>query len=518
MFPRLLLLFVLIVTGHAGAQSFQKTFGGQFDDVAQSISPVSGGGFIISGYSESFSGGSFDGYLIKINAAGDTIWTLTTGALGIDRLYAATQTTDGGFIATGYLQAAGGMHDVLLIKADMSGNVTWKETFGGSYHDEGKDVVQSADGGYVITGYTQSTSGGQLDVFLLKTNSIGNLTWGKSFNVPGEQEGYDVDPSSDGGFIIAGHSKASVNAQKDVFMIKTNSSGNGEWSKTYGTPFHEEGFAVEQTNDGGFVVAGSTTTSSGNKNTFLVKTNNTGVLAWSFAYGGTGVEEGRSLRECTDGGFIMSGYTTSFGNMHDLYLVKTNAAGSHEWSKAYGGSNQDQGYDVVQSATGYVAVGSTGSSGAGNFDLYVLKTDGNGNTGCNESQAGTIITAVACVTSNMTVSAAAFMPVVATPLLTYGHGGNSATVCTFTGTTEYQSEYDELIIFPNPANRKFTVTLTGAIKQAQLKIYNVSGQTIFHLFSDMNTFMVDVSGLPPGMYFVEVSNKTGNLFSRIAVY
>jgi hypothetical protein len=188
-----------------------------------------------------------------------TAWTKTFGGSDEDRAYSVQQTSDGGYIIAGYTDSYGaGYNDVWLVKADSSGNMAWNKTFGGSGYDAGQSVQQTSDGGCIVAGYTYSYGAGYNDVWLIKTDSSGNMAWNKTFGGSDYDIGYSVQQTSDGGYVVAGETYSYGAGSADVWLIKTDSSGNMAWNKTFGGSDYDIGYSVQQTLDGGCIVAGYT--------------------------------------------------------------------------------------------------------------------------------------------------------------------------------------------------------------------------------------------------------------------
>jgi hypothetical protein len=313
----------------------------------------------------------------------DTMWTKTYGGTDYDVGYSVQQTSDGGYIITGKaLSFSAGNYDVGLLKTDSYGNLQWLKLFGGTNEDCGKSVLQTTDGGYIVVGYTDSFGLGLSDLWLIKTYSDGNLAWSKTFGGTNGDRGQSIQQISGGGYIIAGSTASFGAGLGDVWLIKTDSSGNEIWSKTFGGTNWDLGLSITVTSDGGYVVTGyQVSISAGGEDVGLLKTDTDGNLLWFRNFGGTENDGGEDVKETSDGGFIITGYTASFtAGQKDVWLIKTDSEGIQQWSKSFGGTLHDVGYSVVQSQDGgYIVAGVTNSFGAGGADMGLLKTDSLGN-------------------------------------------------------------------------------------------------------------------------------------------
>ena len=254
-------------------------------------------------------------------------------------------------------------------------------TYGGGKFDEGNAVQQTSDGGYVIAGTTESYGAGKADVYLIKTGTTGDTLWTRTYGGIDIGSASAIEQTGDSGYVIVGSIR--TGGLGDIYLIKVNAVGDSMWARTYGGTDSEHGNGVQQTADGGFIIAGSVgdASSYGVYRHFLIKTDGAGETLWTRTYGGTGVDYRNAVHLATDGGFIVAGRTVSAGSGgEDVYLMKTDAAGDTLWTRAYGGADVDRGRTVaLTSDGGYIVTGATWSYGAGGIDVFLIKTDSLGN-------------------------------------------------------------------------------------------------------------------------------------------
>ena len=308
----------------------------------------------------------------------DTLWTRTYGGSDYDYAYSVQQTTDGGYIVAGYTASFGaGLEDFYLVKTNTSGAPLWTRTYGGSFREEANSVQQTADGGYIVAGRTESFGAGSYDFYLVKTNSQGDTLWTRTYGGSSTDVAYSVRQSADGGYIMAGWTNSFGAGEYDFYLVKTNSQGDTLWTRTYGGINYDRAYSVQQTTDGGYIVAGYTWSfGAGGYDFYLVKTNSQGDTLWTRTYGGRDWDNAYSVQQNADGGYIVAGHTLSFGaGIRDFYVVRTNSQGNTLWTRTYGGSMGDEAYSVQQTADGgYIVAGYTSSFGAGSYDFYLVKT------------------------------------------------------------------------------------------------------------------------------------------------
>lgn len=354
------------------------TFGSQAFDKAYDVIESSSGGYVLVGVTRISSSNMLDGYLMKTNEDGIMEWSQiirNSSGLADDWIYELQQTFDGGFILFGNTGVQGLDSQMFLIKTDAGGTEEWKKHYGGNDFERAYSGDQTSDGGFILGG-TQYINGNS-DMYLVKTNASGVEEWTKTFGEPFKYEHiYSVKQTLDGGYVIGGVSGASG---FESYIIKTDASGNEEWSRKFSKIGNSSINDIQQTSDGGFIIAACT--SDCNKIN-LVKMDDSGNEEWESIFEGYYYSKGHKVQQTTDGGFIIVGNTTPFNSINDegadFYLVKTDAGGTEEWSNTYGSDKFDEAFSVKQTSDGgFILVGSTLKNGES--DIYLVKTDSDGN-------------------------------------------------------------------------------------------------------------------------------------------
>lgn len=345
-------------------------------------------------------------------------WEHSYGGSNNDDAFSVRQTTDGGFIAVGsatsYDGDVTGLHgngDMWVLRIDNGGSIRWQKCFGGSSIDDGHSIVQTPDGGYCALGMSQSIDGdvtgnhGIVDFWLARIDSGGSLLWQKSLGGSGNDYAYGLDNTSDGGFILSGSSRSSdgdvsINhGNEDYWIVKTDSAGGIEWEKSFGGTGPDRAQAAHQTRDGGYIVAGFSNSSDGDvagnhgaEDGWILKLDATGGIQWQKSIGGTNGDGMYDLRQTTDSGYIVSGYSYSndgdVSGLHgtdDCWVVKLDSVGNIEWQHPVGGTGYEYGYAAEQASNGgYIVAGGTtsnngeisGNHSTGNIpDWNVVKLD-----------------------------------------------------------------------------------------------------------------------------------------------
>jgi hypothetical protein len=317
----------VIMTKVNGDTLWAKTYGSSGDDFLTSIKSTISGGYIISGYTNSISGNGYDAFLLKIDENGAQSWSKCFGGGGDDKGTDVVQNANMQYVLAGSTTSygAGGM-DVYLIATDCNGNLLWSNSFGGSSDDSGNSIVLTSDGGYFISGETKSF-GTNTDAYLIRTDVNGNKIWTKAVGGNGSDHATSGIQTADGGFAFTGMSQSWGTGTGDVYVVKTDSLGEVFWTKITGGADADLGNSIKETADGSFIIAGETQSFGSNGDIYLVNLSSYGSIEWTRIFGGFGIECGKSIITTFDGGYAIGGTTTNAANGLDLYLVKTNANG-----------------------------------------------------------------------------------------------------------------------------------------------------------------------------------------------
>jgi len=435
------LFIVLVCMADCYAQpliQWQKSLGGTLSDQPYSIQQTSEGGYIIAGSSVSSDGdvslnhggscvpGCEDYFIVKTNHKGNIQWTKSLGGAGLDEAKSVQQTSDGGYIVAGNSFANDGdvtghhgttyYSDIWVVKLNHSGEIEWRKSYGGSDGDYASRIIQTNDGGFIISGYALSTNydlttnNGSFDYWILKISAFGTIEWQKSYGGTQSDQAHSIQQTADGGYVIAGISKSndgdvtghhggSFDYDSDYWVVKLNSIGNLQWQKSLGGTDVDAAYSIQQTGDGGFIVAGTSLSndgdvtgnhgsSSGLGDFWVVKLNNIGTIEWQKCLGGLSGDAAKSIQQTTDGGYIVGGATysnegdvTGYHGGIDYWIVKLDYTGTIQWQKTLGGTGADWTATSIQQTIdeGYVVAGYSASNDGdvtnnnGEDDFWIVK-------------------------------------------------------------------------------------------------------------------------------------------------
>ncbi|UCF64532.1 MAG: choice-of-anchor D domain-containing protein [bacterium] len=501
----------LVKTDTAGNEEWNNAFGGNNDEEAYDVYPTNDGGYVFTGYTESFGLGLNDVLLMKADSSGNSEWIRTFGGAQDDEGYSLCPTTDGGFIVAGVTSSSGaGSRDVFLIKTDGAGNEQWQKTLGGFSSDGARSVQQTSDGGYIITGWTLSYGPGFLgNAWLVKTDSLGNLQWDQVFGGTDADRGYCVQETGEGGYIFTGYTSSFGAGLYDLLLIKTDPAGNELWNKTFGGSGRDYGHAVRQTSDGGYIVTGYTLSfGAGGDDLWVIKADSAGNEEWSKTYGGGSSDIGYDVRQTSDGGYIVTGHTLSYGaGVHDVFLIRLAAPALANFlvtpdSLWFG--NVAIGDTLMDSVTVY---------NIGNADLIIDSVTSSNPFYSVFPDSGTIAPDSSL---QFMVQFSASSPGNNSGVLVFHHNGSTSpdSVMMRSDVIDGISLDEEIISqafilyqnYPNPFNPKTAISWQLTVgSDVALEIYNIRGQKIAtpfsaFLYSGAHSVEWDASNMASGVY------------------
>lgn len=517
-----LLVLVILVNNLFAQTSFQRVYGvgmNAFTNTS-SLNQTFDGGYILTGTDSTNAAWNRDVYLLRLNAAGDTIWGRSYGTAGFEFGQYAIQTLDSGFIVVG--ASLGSDWNVYILKTDKNGDTLWTRGYGSFGDDEAYSVKQLADSGYIICGYTTSHGAGNYDYFLMKLNANGGLVWSKAYGTIADELAYYAEPTLDKGYIISGASAAGIAASIDAYAIKTDSTGAVEWAYQYGTAFTDFGYMMKQTRDSGFILTGYA--SSGiNSDIMLIKTNKLGDTLWTRTYGGNDPDKGLCVIETADSGYAIGGTISSNSlGANDALLLKTDGLGNMQYCHGFGGNADDAAPAIMQTADkGFVLGAYTNSLTGGAYFMYLVKTDTVGDvTGlCNEVhlnpltiQRSFTVTSVATIATPFVFQSMQFTTEIDT-------GYQQYTPCASMGL-EVNGIGSSLKVYPNPATTFITLEAENTWNTT-IEVYDMIGNLVYHKTAKNNTGTlkenIDVSRFAPGTYFLNLNAGSGMRSVRLVV-
>jgi hypothetical protein len=348
-----------------------------YGDVAQarSICQSNDGGYMLVGQTQATNTSQTQALIIRTDSAGSMLWNRTYGGTNTSLLLGIVQTSDLGFVVAGTLNVT--TEKFWLFKIDSSGNMLWENTYGGTNDEELYAITHTNDGGYLLTGLTRSFDlGSQSDLWMVKTNSSGMEQWTQRYGTNGNDCGFSVIQTGDGGYALTGQTNNTY-----CWLIKTDAAGLMQWNITLGNDtLTTRGQKMVQSDDLGYAICGyANLVQGGNNDFYIAKTDSSGNLEWSKTFGGEGQEFGRALVKSNDGGYVLAGYTeTNSSGARDAWLVKTDSNGNMQWNQTLGGTSADVANSLITTSDGgYAIAGSTDSYGP-TRSFFLAKVDSNG--------------------------------------------------------------------------------------------------------------------------------------------
>jgi hypothetical protein len=369
--------FAVPATVSRDVDYWEQTFGGSADDAAYDVQETVDGGFIITGFTESYGAGQKDAWLIKAGLDGTEQWNRNYGGEWDDWGRSVIQMDNEEFLLTFSGSTAGSeVNDLEMIRLAPDGGERLARSFGGSGREVPCAGFCTDDSGYILAGSTASTDSGDTDFWLLKIDEDGNQVWDQTYGGEANERAHAMQLTADG-IIMTGSTESFGAGLKDVWLVKTDMQGTEQWQKTFGTDSADVGFDVRETQDMGYIITGYTASADSARDIWLIKTDSDGNIQWSQVYGGANDDLGKSVRQTPDGGYIVAGRTESWDSrMQDVILLKTDSEGEREWKRIFSWEADDFAEAVCLTMDGgYAIAGGTTSMGSGGCDVLLIKTN-----------------------------------------------------------------------------------------------------------------------------------------------
>lgn len=494
---------------------------------------------MVAGWSNSYGSGDKDIYILTTDSCGNLCQTRIVGDTLDDEAKRIAAPANGpyGLFGNSYSFRPGNRSDCYLVELGSPiSSVNFGKATGGNRPDIGNDAVMVSDG-YLGVGATRSYGQGANDVYVLKYNSSGTVSWSRTFGGEDHDIGEAVVQTSDGGYAICGSTQSFGAGGSDIYLIKITSTGTVQWNVVYGTDTNDYAYDLKQLSDGGYIVTGYTVNAStfplpSKRDVFLLRTDQNGSLQWSKAYGGHQAEEGRKVIVDTDGGFVVIGSTKSYGaGSFDVYIIRTDTNGVVTWARTYGGPEPDEGRDIKETEdNGYIATGFTESFGPGQKDVYLIKTDQNGDSGCKQDtglitwnlgleEAAGLDTLIGDSTLNggtldTVVSIDSIICTTCDSLKCLRSNPDGAYRSSFPLITDNELRAKALHVYPNPAHSKLFINTTGAEARYHLQIFDLAGRLAFDHYGLPGSWVsLDVSRLTSGLYTLVLTSEKSQYIS-----
>ncbi len=516
----ILFLFVFLITGipYATAQpiTFQKTIGGSGNEEAYSVQQTTDGGYILAGYSTSFGPGNFENaYLVKTDSLGDVSWAKTFGvAGGASKFRSARQTPDGGYIAAGWIyQPTANGYDVLLVKTDAGGNELWSKRYGGSGADSAHSIEFDLDGNLIIAG--SSPGQGFDQASLIKLTPTGAMIWHKTYGSAVPLLAEAGKAATEGGYYFI----QSYVGFQGLSLVKVHSDGSLHWMKGYssqvlwGSPHHG---VAQESRSGGFWIATRGGAAGGN-DVSIVRSDEQGDIIWNKYYGNTADDIGSVIFEAEDGSIIVAGATTSSGlGDKDLYVFKIDSTGGLIWSRGYGESGEEHAYAMSGTTDGgLVLAGGTTSFGNGR-QIYLLKTDSTGASGCNARNAITMVNPGINVVMTSPITVLILNTEDTATLAKINVSESDSTLCSSITHTEVLAFSEEVKVYPNPASHTLNIEHQGG---GTLQLTDMLGRALLEqaLSNTSSTHTINIAHLPAGVYLYRITGRNRQLTGKVMV-
>jgi hypothetical protein len=373
-------------SGATGPPAFSRLFGGAGTEVGNAVRQLPDGGYIVVGYTSSYGAGAEDVYLVRTDPAGDTLWTRAIGGPGADFGWDILTARDDGYIIVGFTNSFGaGGDDVYVIRTDAEGSALWTRTYGGSGDERAWAFHETSDGGYVIAAQTRSYGAGDWDLYLIRIEAAGDTVWTRTLGGPGIDRAFATEPTRDGGSVFAGITSNDAAGPLDATLIRVDSAGDVVWAHSYGDEGSDIGHGVALAPDGGFLLVGySDSFGAGNSDIYLVRTDSTGAALWTRTVGDAGDDRAMMAAPMTGGGYAIAGYASGGAQYWSARLTAVSEEGATLWNESFGSSGTDRGVMLQETADGaFIFTGGIWRESDQAPDLFLVKVPRGGTVASN---------------------------------------------------------------------------------------------------------------------------------------
>ncbi len=469
------LLFLLIasVVKAQPPRKFYTSFGGNGYDVGYDVKQTLDGGYIVTGSTSSFGQGNTDLYLFKMDSMGQKKIETSFGGYSNETGKSVVQLADSGFIMTGYTSSTGfGGYDVYLVRADKNGNLLWQKTIGGTDWDFGTSIQHTSDGGFIIAGTTYSYGRGNADGYIIKTDASGSISWYKTYGGKKDDEFKSVIQTADGNYALTGYTKSYADSLGDVWVFKVDVNGDSLDCKFFGGVKEDFANEIIEHSNGDFYVAGATASyGSGKLDGYCLKLNNVLYQIGSQTDGHPNSDESFNgvaipLSNPSLSAYAETDNLPTFGIHPKIFVL--NAGFGYQIATGYGGVKEDEIYKIITTKdSGFACIGYTKSYNSILSDVFFIKMD------------STIL--------------------------------NSQNVIS---VKEYQDEFSQLDIFPNPCQNEVYIK-TNYKKINKIQLVDMLGNSVYYDDNQANfnteKIKIDLSHLSNGIYFIKVNSSTNKI-------
>ncbi|MEO5645732.1 MAG: T9SS type A sorting domain-containing protein [Bacteroidia bacterium] len=509
------------------AQTFQVQYGTPNNEDAYALDITPGNGFILSGSSFGNGTGGTDAMLTKTDSLGILQWSKIYGGTGNELAIYVKSVPGGGYVFSGETFSDDPAGDAFIARTDANGNLLWWKNYGTAGYDIAYDIKPLANGNFIISGLVENPVS-SYDGFIMLADANGDSIWTRIFSGAGYEHAVKVIPTSDNGFLFCGKmfTYANVPGWSDAWLVKTDANGDTLWTNIIGGPVWEEAMDIIESNGGYVFCGGESSFGSGYYDVFMMKTDLSGNLLWSKTYGGQYTEDCYSIVEVPSGGYAMAGYTETFGpgnirgtDSSNAFVIRTDFNGDTLWAMSYGGVLKEECFSIANtSGGGFALAGYTGSFGD-SLNAYIFKIDSMGYSGCNERRAyPDVITNAAYVETHHSVDVTSglhkLVPVITTTTPAAIH---HTVLCFPLDVSEINNDL-QIDALPNPASDIVTLQWNSSAHKepVEISVYNVLGERLqFEIRRFEETISFNTSEFPDGIYFFCV--RSGNVLANTRV-